>query len=57
MGKDASKLEKEIESLRKRIQTSKRKLHEAERKAADLQEQFDIFKSGNEEALRELGLA
>jgi chaperonin cofactor prefoldin len=37
MGKDASKLEKDIESLRKRIQTSKRNLREAERKAEDLQ--------------------
>jgi chaperonin cofactor prefoldin len=37
MGKESSKLEKDLDGLKKRIQTSRKKLREAEIKARNLQ--------------------
>jgi chaperonin cofactor prefoldin len=41
MGKESSKLEKDLEGLRKRIQTSKRKLREAEIQAGKLRSSIE----------------
>lgn len=41
MGKESSKLEKDLEGLKKRIQTSKRKLREAEIKAGKLRSSIE----------------
>jgi chaperonin cofactor prefoldin len=41
MGKESSKLEKDLEGLKKRIQTSRKKLREAEIKARNLQSSIE----------------
>lgn len=41
MGKESSKLEKDLEGLRKRIQTSKRKLRETEIRAGKLRSSIE----------------
>lgn len=41
MGKESSKLEKDLEGLKKRIQTSRKKLCEAEMKARDLRSSIE----------------
>jgi chaperonin cofactor prefoldin len=52
MGKESSKLEKDLEGLKKRIQTSRKKLREAEIKARNLQSSIETALLAPEKAKR-----
>jgi chaperonin cofactor prefoldin len=52
MGKESSKLEKDLEGLKKRIQTSRKKLREAEIKARNLQSSIETALLALEKAKR-----